>query len=130
SYDMTMRLWDSFTGKLVAGPLRRHNASVRALSFSPDGARFVSGAEDGTIRVWDMHDYQITGPFRGHTSSIIAVAYFPDGKHVVSALFDESIRIWDVRTGALAKELLRGHNDAIDSISISFDGKKLASGAY
>ncbi|KIJ61673.1 hypothetical protein HYDPIDRAFT_115456, partial [Hydnomerulius pinastri MD-312] len=145
SHDTTMRLWDSFTGKLIAGPLRRHYCAVRGLNYSPDGARFVSGAEDGTVRVWDastrevilplltevdIHDYQITGPFAGHTNYITDAAYFPDGKHAVSASYDKSIRQWDLRTGALVKELLRCHGSEIYSLSISFDGKRLASAAY
>ncbi|KIJ58367.1 hypothetical protein HYDPIDRAFT_119610 [Hydnomerulius pinastri MD-312] len=147
SHDTTLRLWDSFTGKLIAGPLRRHHGAVCGLSHSPDGARLVSGADDGTIRVWDastrevifpvltesdLHDYGITGtgPFGGHTNCVRAVAYFPDGKHAVSASHDKSIRKWDVRTGAPAKELMRCHSNAVYSLSISFDGKRLASGAY
>ncbi|KIJ61172.1 hypothetical protein HYDPIDRAFT_31474 [Hydnomerulius pinastri MD-312] len=147
SHDTTMRLWDSFTGELIAGPLRRHHGAVYGLSYSPDGGRFVSGAEDGTIRVWnastrevvlpvlteaDIHHYEVAGmdPLGGHTNYVTAVAYLPDGRHAVSASFDKSIRKWDVRTGKLVKELLRCHNNEIYSLSISFDGKRLASGAY
>ncbi|KIJ58371.1 hypothetical protein HYDPIDRAFT_119616 [Hydnomerulius pinastri MD-312] len=147
SHDTTMRLWDSFTGRLIAGPLRRHHGAVCGLSYSPDGAHFVSGAEDGTIRVWDactrevvlpvlaeadIHNYEVTGtgPFGGHTNYVTAVAYFPDGKHAASASYDKSIRKWDVRTGTLVTEHLRCHYNEIYSLSISFDGKRLASGAY
>ena len=34
--------------------LRGHTDIVRALAVSPDGAQLLSGASDGTIRLWDL----------------------------------------------------------------------------
>ena len=36
-----------------ACPVSGHSADVRAVSFSPDGQRVVSGACDGLVMIWD-----------------------------------------------------------------------------
>ena len=35
--------------------LRGHSDDVRSVSFSPDGKRIVSGAQDRTVKIWDAH---------------------------------------------------------------------------
>jgi WD40 repeat protein len=43
-------VWDAASGAELL-VLRGHEGYVYAAGFSPDGARIVSGSEDGTIRV-------------------------------------------------------------------------------
>src|SRR5262249_43488783 len=51
SDDHTARLWDAVSGKPLGPPLP-HQAQVRAVSFTPDGARVVTGSDDGFGRIW------------------------------------------------------------------------------
>jgi len=52
--DGSIRLWDPFTGKLVAGPLKGHRSSVRYAQFTHDGNWLVSADNTGTVRFWDF----------------------------------------------------------------------------
>ena len=76
SADKTIKVWDSgapspqncasFWPKLTpaglsAGSLellstktKAHRNCVNSVAFSPDGTKIVSGANDGTIKVWEM----------------------------------------------------------------------------
>src|SRR5580704_9875249 len=36
-----------------------HQGRVRSLSVAPDGNRLVSGSEDGTIKIWDLANWEI-----------------------------------------------------------------------
>jgi RNA polymerase sigma factor (sigma-70 family) len=51
--DPVIRVLDTRTGKEVAR-LSGHLGAVRALGFSPDGRRLVSGSADTTALVWDV----------------------------------------------------------------------------
>ena len=54
----TARLWDAATGAAShpRGPL----TPFRAVAFSPDGQRVLTGSDDKTVRLWDA----ATGPLR------------------------------------------------------------------
>jgi WD40 repeat protein len=60
-----VRIWDAGSGRLVAS-LRGHVAPIRAMALHPDGARLVTGAEDGTAGIWDMRDDRSTAALTGY----------------------------------------------------------------
>jgi WD40 repeat protein len=47
------RLWDAATGEAVA-TLTGHTDVVRAVAFSPEGKRVLTGSDDNTARLWDL----------------------------------------------------------------------------
>jgi WD40 repeat protein len=53
--DEQVRFVRAVTGSPIEGvsDLRGHHGPVRAISLDVDGAAFVTGAEDGTVRFWD-----------------------------------------------------------------------------
>ncbi len=52
--DGTIYLWD--TEKHHASVrMRAHDGGVRALAWAADGRTFVSGGNDGAVKIWDMH---------------------------------------------------------------------------
>jgi serine/threonine protein kinase len=48
-----IRVWELTTQQLVA-EFSGHNEWVRAIAFSPDGTRFATASNDGTVKVWDI----------------------------------------------------------------------------
>jgi WD40 repeat protein len=94
-----IRIWDSETSEMVAGPFRGHKDWVTSVGFSPDGKYVISGSGDKTIRVWDSGTGEkVAGPFSGHTDLVTSVEFSPDGKRVVSGSRDKTLRIWDAET--------------------------------
>ena len=104
------------------------HASVRSVSFSPDGKMLASGAEDNTVKLWDVETGKNTATLEGHTSWIYSVAFSPDGTTLASGSGDRTIKLWDVATGANISTF-EGHGVGVYSVAFSSDGTTLASGS-
>jgi len=58
--DFWARVYDFNTGKELEVH-KGHHGPVHCVRFSPDGATFASGSEDGTIRLWQSGDVRAYG---------------------------------------------------------------------
>ena len=84
-------------GKTLSG----HTSPVKALGFSTNSARLVSGA-DKTARVWNLADGTVFAEITA-TNDVAAVAILPDGKRVATAHGDKSILTWKLPEAAGGK---------------------------
>jgi WD40 repeat protein len=55
------------------------------VSFSPDGTRIVSGAQDRVVRIWDTSTGQELLALPGHCKTITELAFSRDGRRLLSA---------------------------------------------
>jgi WD40 repeat protein len=125
----SVAVWDITTGnksKIFTG----HADVVNSIAFTPDGNALVSGSEDGTIKVWNVHTGQkIKTLLKQEKDNIYAVrsmALSPDGKLLASGLSGGNIELWDLTTGELRGEV-KAHEYFTSSLAFSSDGKTLAS---
>jgi len=107
-----------------------HSKSINALAVSPDGARFTTGSDDNTVKIWSTHSSRCVATLAGHTQPVRSLSYSPDGKFVASASWDRSIRIWDASSGLAINTLQGIHQDWIDCVAYSPDGQLLASAGH
>jgi len=97
-----LRVWDAATGEEIR-KLDGHAESVKAVQWSPDGARLASASYDGTARIWDpatgeeLIRFDTPLGYAGGQHQA-AVCWSPDGSKLVSAGSDGAIRVWDVAT--------------------------------
>ena len=108
--------------------LEGHTSPVWGLAWSPDGSQFASGAEDGTVRVWDAATGSTLATFEGHSDGVYGIAWSPDGTQLASGAADNTVRIWNVATSETVA-VLEGHTGTVRSVAWSPDGAQLASGA-
>ena len=120
--------WAAWTGqghRRLAG----HDDSVNAVAIGRAGDRdiIVSGAADGTVRVWDAVTGDPAGaPLAGHDGSVNAVAIGRAGDRdiIVSGAADETVRVWDAVTGDPAGAPLEGHDDSVNAVAIGRAGDR------
>ena len=93
SDDMTARLWDVESGKLLR-TFEGHSGLVIAVAFSPDGQYVLSGSSDMTVQLWKVEDGKLGYVFEGDAEGVNAIAFSPDGRYVLSGSKDEDVKLW------------------------------------
>jgi WD40 repeat protein len=120
---------DAATGKELF-PALKHDATVRHVSFSPDGSRFVTCYADSSYtkcssRIWDTKTGQLVGPPLMHEDGVLFASFSPDGSRLVTASEDYTALVWDVKTGRTLFAPLK-HKNHVRSAEFSPDGKWIA----
>ncbi|MGE3805948.1 MAG: WD40 repeat domain-containing protein [Gemmataceae bacterium] len=127
SFDNTIRLWDSKTGKEIKtfGGDKGHKDLVLCLGLSPDGRTFASGSQDNSAKVWDVPGDTHLKAYT-HGDEVNGLALSNDGKLLAGAGKDGTVKLWNPADG---KQLfnLTGHAGPVTGVSFSPDGKTLVS---
>ena len=100
---------------------------VNAVSFSPDGQYALSGAEDNSVKLWEVVTGRQIQTFTGLDSQPISVALSPDGSYLVSESSNGHVRLWDVDSGSAIRTFER-HSEAVLAATFSPDGRHVLSG--
>ncbi|MFO0911626.1 MAG: protein kinase [Pirellulales bacterium] len=107
-----------------------HSGPVRTVEYAPDGSRFASGGDDGTVRIWDAGADELLQVMKERSDEVCAVRWSPDGRQLASISLEGTIRIWDIPAGTINQTLQTGHanREAAAAIDFSSDGKFLVAG--
>jgi uncharacterized protein (TIGR03067 family) len=122
SWDRTLRVWDTRTGKELR-QLYTDMEDMRCVALAPD---------DSTLAVADYHKLELWDLARDRKLSEIeaaagSVAFMPDGKSVVSGGSDDKdVCLWRVSTGTSVWKA-SGHKGIVRAVAPSPDGKRIAS---
>ncbi len=101
-----------------------------ATVFSPQGRRFVTGGDDGRLRLWDTETGQQVGhDMIGHADWVNDAVFSPDGHRIASVSDDRTVRLWNADTGDPIGPPMTGHQDEVWAVAFSPDGLMIASGS-
>ncbi|HEY7493681.1 MAG TPA: TIR domain-containing protein [Candidatus Tectomicrobia bacterium] len=104
--------------------LTGHSGAVRAVAVTPDGRHAVSGADDLTVRVWDLQRGTQVHALYGHTDWIRAVVVSNDSHWAISTGDDQTIHLWDITVGVLLR-VLDGHGDWPKTVALTSDNRNV-----
>ncbi len=91
SWDNTCRVWDAHSGACVR--TLRHNNTVNAAAFAPDGSRVATARYDGALKLWDASTATAVFTLPGHAGGVNALAFARDGT-LASCSDDGTARVW------------------------------------
>lgn len=74
-------------------------SGVGVVSFSPDGSRVATSADDGLIKLWDIDRRVALWSKRSRTSAPATLEFSPDGRWIVEGDYNDPPVVWDARTG-------------------------------
>lgn len=123
-----VHIWDWRTGQELR-TCEGHQGQVFNIRISVDGRMLVTGASDGTVRLWDAITWKELRRL-DEQKQVNGLALSPDGKTlaIAGSADPNAIHLWDVATG---KEQLRieaaPEKQAVNCFAFSPDGKRLAS---
>ena len=110
----------------VLSYLRGHEAAVRCLAVTPDGARLASGGEDQTVRLWDVPARRALHCLK-HEGEVYAVALSADGKLLASGGGDCAVRLWDARAGKPLR-VVDGKTHVVTALALEATGQRALAG--
>lgn len=73
-----------------------HQSLISTMMFGPDGRTLITGAADGTMRLWDASTGQPLCTFAPHEGSVFTMAFSHSGRWFASGGGDGALNIWDL----------------------------------
>jgi WD40 repeat protein/predicted ATPase/transcriptional regulator with XRE-family HTH domain len=123
--DSPVTIWD-VAGKVPPRILQGNNTSVFGIGWSPNG-RWVAGAWDTSVFVWDLEAGAQIEIFREIENNFNGVAWSPDSTRLASGTYRHGVLLWDVAARS-QRWLGRQLTAQFMRIAWSPDGTRLAAG--
>ncbi|MCA9265020.1 MAG: WD40 repeat domain-containing protein [Planctomycetales bacterium] len=127
--DMTLRVWELETGKLVKmwGPFENETDSC---AIDAIRRRAVLGCDDGVIRVFDIDTSETVAEIPAHASGIKKVATSPVNGDILSAAYDQKILVWSSEDFSQKVDLERKATTWERSFNWTPDGQRILAGTF
>jgi WD40 repeat protein len=115
-----------------------HADDVKAVAITKNGKYIISGSDDNTLRLWNLHTGKCLWLFGGHNggvnSSVMAAAVSPFGKYAISGGY--TIQFWKISkknirrflwgiVGEKCHRSFKSHEDGINAMALTPNYKKI-----
>lgn len=123
--DCKVNLWrvDNATNIWSLG---QNKSPIESLCFDNDEQYIVSGALNGSLKIFDLNEGKLARTLLGHQVNTCSIHYHPFGEFIVSGSLDTTMKVWDVRNKSCI-QTYTGHEKEITCVRFSPDGRWVAS---
>lgn len=98
-----VRRYDSHSGRQLSRPV----GSQWCEAMTWHGGSLITGERDGTIRVYNGHDWQLQNLLRAHSTSVTRILLCDNSGEGLSIDSNSRICTWDLSTGSVFGSLMR-----------------------
>ena len=98
-------------------------------AFSPDAQSFVTGAEDGTVKVYRTAGGEPVRDLEAHADRVSGLAFSSDGNMIGTAGEDKKARVFEAGSGRLIARL-DGHTGSVSGLWFSPDGTQVLTAGF
>lgn len=129
STDGTIKIFDVYRNRELLRTYAGHSKAITDLSFNRDGTKFLSGAFDRWIKLWDTETGQCVNRFNtGKTPHVIKFNPSVDqGHEFLAGLSDNRIVQYDSRAGAEPVQEYDHHLGAINTLEFVDENRRFMS---
>ncbi|MDR1182913.1 MAG: protein kinase [Bacteroidales bacterium] len=105
-YPLSIKVFDTHTGKYLFEFENAHDKSINALAVSTNGKHLLSGSDDRTAKLWNIqkrkcihtfqHEHEVKNVFFGLNATIVTLSMLPDhkqGELILWQIRDEKMQI-------------------------------------
>ena len=121
-----VEVWDVGKGERVQS-IQACTGAVVDIAFPAGGALLASAGVDKTIKIWNAASGACVKTLTSQ-DEVTTLAMTPDGRWLVSSGGKKSVQYWDATRGDVSRTF-RGAGGVVQHLSISTDGKTVASSA-
>jgi len=104
--------------------------AVNAMAYIPSNLLFVTGHQDGRVRLWSSDSGKMLMCMSGHQGPVTSVAAQPTYVQAWSGGEDGTLRLWDLRSGRQLLVLSQTYGGPIYSIAVFPGGRRVAVGSH
>lgn len=110
--DKTIKVWNINTGESYKA-FHTNRSATKLVRYKYD--KFLSGHEDGGIRLWNIFNDSPMRTYRGHTSQISGLEVIFENLQLVSLCINGVLMVWNIETTESLKEI---HTNSLDIYEI------------
>lgn len=121
----TPPVWNTITSQSVCVTNAAHEIGYAYITVLSPDYQYIAVGSDYYLRIWDINTKNSIGKYNAR--EVRAVAFSPNSNHIVFNC-DNTLRLLDIKNKSFIGDSWQGHQDKIEAVGFSPDGKLVISG--